>query len=606
MGTYYINANTNYTDSRYPYGNGEAQGYRYGAKSFTQLFSDPLFVPQDGDTILVYCPVGDPEDSTSLALYSVNESARTSPIIITTSLTIATFNPTASIMASIECPNTAGVGMFKFLNYAENSKLSNLIFTKLNMKPGKTIEIVKCLGITINSCVFTYTNAWASPVDFSNWLYFDGCFGTMVDSCSFRVPANDLGANQNVTGNALLMIDCYGADIKNNVFNASAGVCKCIVNITCSNVRIYGNVLYDFKNPNGTVLLPGIAFRAMDITNVDTIDIYNNVVHGVINGYCGIFVNNASITNMNQYIRNNVVVVEDGNTIGIAVHGSSSSYVFVYNNTVTAVAETIYAKAMDLVIASDHGFVDYNDLFNIQPVNEFVWNGDPSTISTMGSHTQRIDPNLGFQNGGDISKWSSYTNSSKSLLIGMGSEYTDIGLFTTPNFYAVVDSVLAGTVGSAIPVNAGTTSYGTYMNNTLDMASGIADSGGFANNPTDAFYENQFGWNNQLVVFPFTSKSDLFKQNDKYVITHRDELYPFANIKCPANPGRGKADKYPEYETGLFGYPRIVWQNGCVVTDPCVIQDTIDNTKSWQTVLESDVSGMIMQNSITNCSDQEI
>ena len=51
----------------------------------------------------------------------------------------------------------------------------------------------------------------------------------------------------------------------------------------------------------------------------------------------------------------------------------------------------------------------------------------------------------------------------------------------------------------------------------------------------------------------------MYGQNMSYIIANQKMLKPFAGISATPNPGHGYPT-YPNYETGLFGYLRALYQ----------------------------------------------
>jgi hypothetical protein len=89
----------------------------------------------------------------------------------------------------------------------------------------------------------------------------------------------------------------------------------------------------------------------------------------------------------------------------------------------------------------------------------------------------------------------------------------------------------------------------TMYHNTVNLSRNIL-SADF--NPIMA--SNQFSWN-PPTNYPFTPDNILYAKDINYILNHKTQLKPFANISAPPNPGF-YYDTYPNYETGLFGYSR--------------------------------------------------
>lgn len=600
MATYYINANPEYTESHYPY-----DSYRHGAKSFFQLFNDPSFKLQTDDVIYVYCPISDESDP-NRDLYDVYENGGF-PFVINKKVTIKTFNPNSEINARILY---SGLGLsypyfFHLYKYAENSIVSNLDFVARDLYQrgsGSIIYVNKCYGVSITNCNFICdTSIISDPTSGvpSNDIFFFDSYAGIVNGCTFDVPSNDSGGGGFTIGNSVFCTGGSNIQVYDNKFNMANGICKAMVFTNNSNIVIHNNVIYGFDNPNSVSVPVGDYFRCVELVNNKMVDIHDNVFKDLIAGYCGVYLNNSSVFDINQYVRNNVIIIKDDSAsiAGIASRGNTSSYVIVYNNMIMGDTTKTYSYAFDISVNKLYGFVDYNCIYNIVGVNEFKYDGNPNNISDVGSHTIRENPQLYIQEdpGLDESEWSYYVCIKDSVLIGTGIDFSNIGLVAFDYFCSVVDTVIDGWV---FPDPSGA----AYLNVTTSIAESDTSTYAFRNNPVVAYFENQFEWQNVVDPFPFTTDSKLFKQNNKYVVTHRDLLWPFENITCPANPGRGKADGYVGYETGLFGYPRRLWDNGCEF-DPCIIYDTFADVAAWQTVTSLDYT---VQNTIDQCSTSTI
>lgn len=624
MATYYINASPNYTNKVWPY-----DTLSTGAESFSALLGDPFVNLADGDTILIYFPITVNDDITRIEEFTVDETALTSPISINKNIFIDQWlgsDEPPDVKPIVHVPDDCA--LFSFSAYGSISTIRHVKFFRTNMSKGPTLNLRNSYRVVIESCDFEYENrAEINPVDgFSMWIYMYKCMMTAVRGCWFKAPANDGVSYGNYSAACLFLDTCNEVDIRTNKFymgyeniyypgDSWGGIGKAITCAKSLNVRIKRNIIFDPYNMFSSVPpITGDYFGLIDVTDCDIIDIAFNCIYGVCEGFCGVRVTNNSVTMTNQYIRNNVAILHDRTpTAFVCVRGNTLVNMQIINNTITngytdQPTTNNHAIAFDVRLNKHTSVIDYNNIWELNEKNEIISDGNPENINTVGFHTQRAYPNINaikcIDNGDGCSVYRSdlidyVPIDGDAHTVGFGTEFTDIGsdyrsiqYFDKPleygQFCSVVDTVISSDSAVAKIVTAvlGPVGYvgkaGMYMYNANTTTSADALVGMFSNNITDEEYRNQFGWQyTDAHVFPFTIGSEFVGKNSLYILTNRDKLWPFDNITCPPNPGIGYNDLYPQYETGLFGYARIGWENGC--SSYCIIQDTYSDVKtSWQ------------------------
>lgn len=615
MNTYYINAYTNRTGwavPTYPYNVPEI-----GALNFEDLFTAVNdhggFV--DGDTILIYSPATSDSQTQLISDFTVDDSGLTSPLDIEADITISFWNKAnTSVLPIVKVP--IDVPLFHVTRRTALTTISDIEFHAENKGKNATITLDTAYNCNINDCKFTYNNRTVTPnpVDgFAMWIYSNNTVGLNISGCEFYVLSDSSISSSNYSATAVFIDGSYETDISDCVFHTGGAVSDVGRAIYCNNsknVRIYRNLVYDLVNPNAKTPSAGSYFAAITASDCQTVDIAENAIRGLPMGHCGIYVNNivvgsfngsGELVGSNQMVRNNVIHAKHSpNTACVVNRGNPTVFLQIINNVLAATSGVnTYTIGFDLKLRKTYGVVDYNDIWLLVSENELVsYDGNPDNISEVGSHTLRVSPGI----TGLVTAWTIYSNyvtRQYSKLIGRGTEYTTIGIDyrrvqmseSKSKFYSVVDTVLHtdDNVLSKIPTYDSGDYFGTYINDTLVMSSAVASANStkFMNALYDESYQNQFGWDYiESNPFPFTSDSEFYKKNSNYVVAYRKKLWPFSNISCPANPGDGHADGYPNYETGLFGYSRALWENGCGI--PCIIQDSyLPVSKQYNSQLEA-------------------
>ena len=151
----------------------------------------------------------------------------------------------------------------------------------------------------------------------------------------------------------------------------------------------------------------------------------------------------------------------------------------------------------------------------------------------------------------------------------------DMGVCLSDKYVTFTDSVTKD-LGS---INRNNSNISVGIRGTVLSESSTAINSYYTRGYPTNTHQNQFDFVYDG-IFPFTEESPFYKKDINYVIKHRDDLSPFSNIYCPANPGYEFSADYPEYETGIFGNSRKVYEHYCGLTEECTIYDTFNSTST--------------------------
>ena len=215
---------------------------------------------------------------------------------------------------------------------------------------------------------------------------------------------------------------------------------------------------------------------------------------------------------------------------------SNDSYVEVSNNIIYNTSpEPGYA----FEVSMGNGLIDYNWIYDFGDNLIDIQGGSYSLDDFNQSYFNVTDINpmikIMEDTGLSIDHIDSYKVQEDSRCFGTGIYYENVGIDeNNPRTYSTVVDTFFDAKISYIPES-------NFMGNV--------------------FIEDVEEVNSKE-DFPFWKGNDFYNKDIYYVIKNRKELEPFENIWCPANPGYGFPE-YKDYETGLFGYPRINYINNC-------------------------------------------
>jgi len=243
---------------------------------------------------------------------------------------------------------------------------------------------------------------------------------------------------------------------------------------------------------------------------------------------------------------------------------SNESFIEISNNIIYNNSNNPGGYA--LIITMDAGIIDYNWIYNFG-TNFVIITGGLYVLDDFDNsyyNVVDIDPLIRiFHNSSlDIDNISNYRVLDNSRCFGTGINYENVGIDkNSPEVYAtIVDTFYDVPNITNIPdINF----IGTVF---IDDADTVNSRYNKSYEVENDHYRNQFDWGPDDIMedsdFPFWRTNDFYNQDIVYVIKNRKDLEPFDNIFCPANPGYGFPE-YKDYETGLFGYPRIDYLNEC-------------------------------------------
>ena len=556
MATYYINGyNTN--SGGFPY----TRNGLDGAPNMHTLLTECSSILRDGDTIEVYD--GDFIDDTSNALFIKHN------IEITTR---------GGKDIPVHLKND-GVGLYTLIG----CKISNTKFYKANPSDNMMI-CVESNDVDIDTCEFSYGSSEGtngSPI-----IYVvdtdsgGGSDGLTVNNCSFVYPQDGYGYA------VYLESDNDNCTITNNFMDINGGGGYGVSMVSGHNTNISYNVI---DNYGDTKYGQGIYCNG----DIDNLNLTHNAINidgvGVVGITTGVSVN----FGRNINITHNVVILNatDSDSTAIYIPSTDDNAV----SSFTVVDNILYGGGGDAValnISTQRTIIDYNNIYGFVDGKLFVNTGAPDIIQQLGRRTIFTEPKLTmyedvdlYPDASDIRRFYCYTTSE---CIGSGYSHHSIGIGVydnrnNDNYTNIVDTV---TENLGLVDNTDTTTM-TFFNNALTETHEEYNAwyrNGSGPYMSGNVYKNQ--WEYERVVpttFPFEVGDKFYNQSFIYILQHKDDLKPFEDIKCPANPGYGYRE-YEGYETGLWGFPRVDYKNGCF-PEPCIIQDSyIEETQINDTI----------------------
>ena len=545
MAIYYINGSN--TAGTYPYGSeGE------GAKNFYELLMDGATKVnlQDNDTIYVFNP------ATTDAVneqYVVDDSANT--IEINKSVTISA-KSLINLRPIVKLKDDDSG--FVVIN-VDDVSVDRIHFYKDTFSAGHSIYTEGTQNLNISNCIFTLGTPGITAntqIECVNTIY------TTISNCVIHT------AGSSSFGIGILMNDCEKSTIVGNNINMSnsfgVGILFSGSGSTNRSGDIYENIIHSMVGDSNSGIQIG--------NTVENIKVYRNVIECDGDASYGIQYT-ASVTRGVADIYNNVVIMNGGN---VNSYGILAPYIGSTTGKFNIVNNIVYYNgggapdAYAFYVGVEFGVFDNNSVYGF-PTSKIVTYspGLPHTPIAMGTHTlTSIDPEilaLIDSTTYPTSAYDSYKLSASSECFGVGQHYENIGIDYESYYTSVVDTVtydigrIANVSNLTFLSNTFTESEDT-INSTYNKFYSSADN-----------YQNQFSWVSSAAndSFPFTSGNDLYDKDLVYVIKNRDQVAPFDGISCPANPGY-EFSAYPGYETGIFGYDRVEYGNGCVLTTPTV------------------------------------
>jgi len=601
MATYYINGYNSVDPTNIPYNTPDK-----GAPNLYILLKDLDGIIADGDNIDIY-------DGDQL----IDDTAHN--VEINVKVTISNTTNIHDIPINVK---SSGVGITDNVGCIFNN-------VQFNNNNGTTTLLLSGSGAIVTNCKFT------GCVCEQHIQIYSGVQGIQADGCTIEKSYIEVdGPTTDFFG--ILVIDGLYTKILENTINilssgsgsgTGIGVVSNTATLTNSSAIVNKNVIY--KTSNNVDSMRGIFFNiSNDLQTINTIT-ENVVVLKGHDSYGILYVAINGTTDDKVFINNNVVSItnlysNDGVTKGIHVPQMAKklTYTEIINNIIyyrefistgagygsgSGLVMTDTPTTKHIAIEADiiNGVIDYNDIFGFSSDVRFVHNCISGPIQELGPKNIFVDPQLALWaddsntlDVGDIRLYNCYTNSE---CIGSGKNYVNmgvgaLGVYDGGDYLNIVDTV-TDNMGKITSDNMGKiTSEGyirhyapTFFNNVLsDDYNDYNNWYRRKNGPYESdVYLNQ--WNFERTIpstFPFETSDHFYKQSLDYVMENKGLLAPFEGIRCPSNPGYGYVLDYPEYETGLWGYPRKTYPNGCV-PEPCIIQD------SW-------TSTNIIQDTVTN------
>ena len=473
----------------------------------------------------------------------------------------------------------------------------------------------------------------------------------IVDSCIF---GKDTSLNTPDTTTIIDIVDAVNVHIKNStIYTHITNTLYYCNGIRIDNSRscvidnnVIKTVIYDNMSPSTNYKGTGISI--VNISNYITIE--NNIItdrsvsgsftcvyatklcdhiitHKNVIGLLGdmsigiVYDQNLSHGDGMKISNNFIYIMEPDNdsaciVIPYAGTGGTSEYTIINNiieyNPFTTSAVSNNNDSIAINASIERGIIDYNNIHNFEEQNIFISNGAPNVINEIGPRNIDADSHILLIDGGvydsgsfttsyDIDDLKSYYCSIQSEMIGMGYKHHNIGIGIENRdhinqYLNIVDTV----TNNLIEIENDDNVYISFINDTLNGTS--ADYNNFYREGYEVYpscvYNNQFNLHYDSVdegyEYPFSIGSDFYRKDIIDIFRNKGELSPFKHIKCPPNRGYGFPE-YINYETGLFGYPRVDYINECN-PDPCIIQD--DFTTDVELIDMIDGYSIIIQDSI--------
>ncbi|MFW6219505.1 MAG: hypothetical protein ACOCZ5_00260 [bacterium] len=449
------------------------------------------------------------------------------------------------------------------------SKLSDK-YSKMIVKNDDVGLSITCDNVTIENIEFnrTVSSQFNSLINVSgsNNLNINKC--RFVDEISIEdsnfVKINQCEIPSDYSGK-ISITNSDKVDISNNIIKITGDYTAifCNSNDNNSGLNIYDNLIYaDISSSS----LNGITVQ----TEYNGINIYRNVIRYFGENSHGIKFEGTDRNNIK--IKNNVIICDD-NKIG-------SSGIIVEDNKIEITNNIIYNNSgltdgvsSDIPVSDDIIF-DYNWIYN--------WDESHDKTFTVTD----IDPLIKIIQDSSLDERNieNYMVEEESRCFGTGIYYENVGINKNDSdiYSSIIDTFYdVPNIDNISNINF----IGCVFNDDVDSVNNRYNK---SYEIDDDYYENQFDWGSEEIQddedFPFWKGNDFYGEDMYYVIKNRKELQPFESIWCPANPGYGYPD-YTDYETGLFGYPRIDYINNC---NECIIQDDYITDDIWEDDVESD------------------
>lgn len=573
MSKYYINGSV--ANGRYPYTNLED-----AASNFYELLVDPNTKIDlvEGDIIVLYNP--STIDGDLYPGYVIDDSG--SDIVIDVSVDIVPyFENFDTYGRPVVRLKTDGVG---FDVQSDNVGFYYIEFYKSGYSGGGCIYSVGTENITIDKCKFSHAEVYTVGIP----IRLVDCKFAIVDGNEIKIP-NDGGGSYGIA-----ITNCTKSDIKNNIIDMIEGGHATAIEVTTTSERAYGINVYNnlIYNMRGRINVGIFIYGHFDDCNV-----YGNAIRYVGENTYGVaFVITQGGNGID--IRNNVLIRDDDTlNTGIFVSDTGVGEFKVINNIIhnNGSVSPTSGFAFDLGIIK--GEVDNNAIYQFDEFWAVNWAGGLSNISEFGDHVVLdIDPKILTiidELTYPSSAYGSYSVSSSSECLGIGTNYENMGIDYDKDYTSLVDTVTYKM--GKISVNNETDLQITFLNDVFSES--IETINSFYNKglTSASNFKNQYSWDSVDLNgdYPFTSGNHLYDKDIFYVIKNKSDLSPFNNLSCPANPGYGFS-AYPLYETGIFGFPRAEYINTCL-GDPCIIQDDYVVEIIWVTSIDT---GDIIQNEI--------
>ena len=310
---------------------------------------------------------------------------------------------------------------------------------------------------------------------------------------------------------------------------------------------------------------------------------------------------------VNTMIRNNVFTSDlttSGTSIAINNTHAEASLTCLNNAFLGSTSAVSIAYAGSYNTASNI-LIDYNNTWNIPTSVELVTSG---SLSNIGSHSIRVNPDMPIQTGSTRSDIDNFKSNLSSQMRNSGIKYLNLGI-DQQNVFMYVDTALIGK--DQYTNYQHFDSYIGYKGiGVKNCAYNYIGEGLYNNVPTSAIYSNQINWNINIdSSIPFTEGNEFVGKDNQYIISNRKKLQPLPNMSCPANPGAefdsyGPSGSVARYNYGLFDSNRAAYVNGCgpIISGLCILQDTVNSPNVY--VCTPDAALLLQNNINPPCASQ--
>jgi len=463
-----------------------------------------------------------------------------------------------------------------FVIHGDSSNVTNIHFQRDTSTIGSFIS-VHGNSVTISGCEFTTTNAgsggiYAEFVGVTECLISNNIFTTEISTASDMYGVALTGAT--------------GCLIEDNIFND--------LGLHSSSIIIHNGSKYNTVRRNVIGNMRDINTTGVYVNESVYTTIENNVVYSSGVGSSCITLINNGVSISNEIIANNTLIIVDDDAgcsgITIPYAGSSQTEVFsIVSNSFIFYESMITSYSIELELNDSialnvniiNGEIDYNNFYGFKFTNIYYNNGDPALIK-FGHRNILEPPHMFISKDFSIDRTDikSYYSTDDSALVGSGKDQHNIGVGyrgTSKEIVSIMDTLTyeLGDIKADMDRTIVSFQADVFTESALEMNT-IYKYG------TDTYpnYDCQFGWNfTSIDGFPLADGGILYGDGFIELLKNKGTIAPFDGITCPANPGYGWSI-YKEYESGVFGYERLGYANGCDFT--CIIQDTVSDVQGYE------------------------